>query len=123
MASQTHSTTVVRASSGRQTQSAADTDQLGGTTVFQTEQGVSSFADELSQLTASPAHQPSELQPSLRTRLARLMFNLFPLVVVAVFFWLQVQIDVQNTGLLRTLVIIMSVLVELGVIFIWSLFI
>lgn len=51
------------------------------------------------------------------------MFNLFPLAVVGGFFWFQVQIDAQNTGLLHTLVTIMSVVVELGVIFVWSLFI
>lgn len=85
------------------------------------------LVEELAQMTSSPVHLLPGLQLPLHARLARalksLLFNLFPFIVVAAFFWLQVQIDSQNTGLLRTLVLSMSVLVELGIIFVWSLFI
>jgi hypothetical protein len=85
------------------------------------------LVEELSQVTASPVHLLPGLQLPLQTRLAgalkSLVFNLFPFIVIAAFFWLQVQIDAQNTGLIRTLILIMTVLVELGVIFVWSLFI
>ena len=85
------------------------------------------LVEELSQVTASPVHLLPGLQLPLQTRVVRalksLIFNLFPLTVIAAFFWLQVQIDAQNTGLIRMLILIMSVLVELGVIFVWSLFI
>lgn len=101
--------------------------QPGDLVVCQADPGAKHLVDELSQITASPVHLLTGLQPPIQSRLARmlnrLLFNLFPFVVVAAFFWLQVQIDAQNTGTLHSLVIIMSVLLELGVIFVWSLFI
>lgn len=123
MATQTQSTSVssVGSLSDNQIRYDANTDRLDDMTVRQSER------DELARFTVSPTHRLSGAQIPLLTRLAhklgRLMFNLFPLAVVGGFFWFQVQIDAQNTGLLHTLVTIMSVVVELGVIFVWSLFI
>jgi hypothetical protein len=101
--------------------------QPGDLIVCQADRRGDRLVEELLQVAASPVHLLTGLQPPLQTRLARvlksLIFNLFPFIVVAAFFWLQVQIDAQNTGLIRTLILIMSVLVELGVIFVWSLFI
>lgn len=85
------------------------------------------LVEEISQVTALPVHLLPGLHLPLHIRITRalktLIFNLFPLIVVAAFFWLQVQIDAQNTGLIRTLILIITALVELGVIFVWSLFI
>lgn len=101
--------------------------QPGDLIVCQADRQGDRLVEELSQVTASPVHLLPGLQPPIQTRLARalksLIFNLFPFIVIVAFFWLQVQIDAQNTGLIRTLVLSMSVLVELGIIFVWSLFI
>jgi hypothetical protein len=54
--------------------------------------------------------------------IAWLIYNLIPLGVIAGFFWLQVQIDGRVTEhFVSKLLIIMSVLFELGVIVVWSL--
>jgi hypothetical protein len=99
----------------------------GDLIVCQADRGTDCLVEEISQVTASPVHFLTGLQPPLWIRLVhkltRLMFNLFPFMVIAAFFCLQVQIDAQTTGLPHTLVIIATVVVELGVIFVWSLFI
>jgi hypothetical protein len=101
--------------------------QPGDLIVCQANRQDSRLVEELSQLAPSPVRVLVGLQLPLSTRMARalksLIFNLFPFIVIAAFFWLQVQIDAQSTGLVRTLAIVMTVLVELGVIFVWSLFI
>jgi hypothetical protein len=117
---QTHSTSLpsARSSSGEQIQPDAETNRLEDRTARQT---------DVDEITAFPAQRLSRAQTTplafLMRKLSRLMFNLFPLAVVAAFFWLQVQIDTQNTGLPHMLVTIMTVVVELGLIFVWSLFI
>ena len=52
----------------------------------------------------------------------RMMFQAFPFVVVALFFWLQTQIGQQADGLAYQISLGATVLVEIGLIFVWSLF-
>jgi hypothetical protein len=49
-----------------------------------------------------------------------LTFNLTPFVIVAAFFWLQVQME-RGGAWLSKVEIGISVLIELGLVFIWSL--
>lgn len=69
----------------------------------------------------------SGLYPTLAKRLVRLVgracFEVTPLVIILVTFWFQIQISEQMTGLVNIIALIMSVLFELGLIFIWSLFV
>ncbi len=50
----------------------------------------------------------------------RLAFRIAPILIVAGFFWIQVQIDKLVTGLTHTLVLSLSVLIEFGLVFLWS---
>lgn len=52
----------------------------------------------------------------------RLLFQVFPFVIVGLFFWLQAQISAQAQGVVYQVAIGGSVIVELGLIFVWSLF-
>jgi hypothetical protein len=58
----------------------------------------------------------------LRGWIRRSLFNVFPFLVVGVFFWAQSQIGRQAQGWVSTFSIGMTVIVEFAVIFIWSLF-
>ena len=64
--------------------------------------------------------------PSAGTRLwtmtKRLMFNAFPFAVVALFFWLQMLINRQTHDVAYQFALGATVLVEIGLIFMWSLF-
>jgi hypothetical protein len=52
----------------------------------------------------------------------RALFDLFPFIVVGAFFWLQSQISSQSQGGVATFAIVLTVMLEFAVIFIWSLF-
>lgn len=54
--------------------------------------------------------------------LGRLLFNLLPFAVVGIFLWLQIQVGSQTSGLVGKVVLALTVIVELALIFIWSLF-
>ncbi len=58
--------------------------------------------------------------PYRMSRILRLVFRIAPILIVAGFFWIQVQIDKLVTGLAHTLVLSLSVLVEFGLVFLWS---
>ncbi|MBN1429847.1 MAG: hypothetical protein JXB07_15875 [Anaerolineae bacterium] len=122
MISRTHPAPSAQLSSDNQAPPGVDVERLGNLLLLPPAQ-----SSDLSQVATSPVCSVLGLQTPLRTRLmhqlSRLMFNLFPLLVVISFFWLQVQIDTQTTGFIHSLVMIMTVLVELGAIFVWSLFI
>lgn len=51
----------------------------------------------------------------------RLLFNAFPFVVVALFFWLQTVIMRQTHGAAMQAELGAAVLVEIGLVFVWSL--
>lgn len=99
----------------------------GDLIVCHTDQRAGRLGQELEETTPFPVHQLEGLRPTLAARLlrglGRLCFEVLPLVIVAAFFWLQVQIDTQVSGLAGTLVIVLTVLAEIGLIFVWSLFI
>jgi hypothetical protein len=84
------------------------------------------LAEELAEMTPFPVYLLASGRPTLAgrltRRLGRLAFDLFPLAVAAAFFWLQLRIDAQTTGLVNTLAILLTVVVEFGLIFLWSLF-
>jgi hypothetical protein len=52
----------------------------------------------------------------------RAMFQVFPFAVMALFFWLQIQINRQTHDLAYQIALGASALVEIGLIFVWSLF-
>lgn len=62
-----------------------------------------------------------ELVGRVIMRLAWFSYDLLlPLGIVAGFFWLQVRIDQNMTGIASTLVTLMSVVFEFGAIIVWS---
>jgi hypothetical protein len=101
--------------------------QPGDQIVCQIEQRTGSLGEELRETTSFPVHMLDGLRPTIlshiRRALGRLAFEIFPLVVVAGFFWLQVNLEAQLDGLLSNLAISLTILAELGLIFLWSLFI
>ncbi len=86
---------------------------------------------KLSQVLSSEAGAPvyvlSGLYPTLPQRgvrlIGRAVFEVIPLVIIVGTFWLQVQLSEQTTGVVNTIALILSVLFEMGLILIWSLFI
>lgn len=86
-----------------------------------------SLVEELRENMSFPVHIIKDTHPTLPSRighiLGRVIFEIFPLIVVAGFFWLQIRLEVQLEGVINTIAMILTVLVELGLIFIWSLFI
>lgn len=66
------------------------------------------------------------LRPSFVRRLwlaaRRVAFEATPFLIIVGFFWLQVQITGQTQGITTTLLTAMSVLFEIGLILVWSLF-
>ena len=50
----------------------------------------------------------------------RLVFWIVPILIVAGFFWIQVQIGALAAGLTHTLVMIVSVLVEISLVSLWG---
>lgn len=99
----------------------------GDQIVCHTEQQAGRLAEEIEATMPFPVHRLTGLHPTLLSRillvLGRMAFEIFPLVVVAGFFWLQINLDGQTKGTVNTIVMILTVLVELGLIFVWSLFI
>jgi hypothetical protein len=61
-----------------------------------------------------------QARPYWVNRALCLVFRIIPILIVAGFFWIQVQIDKLATGLTHTLVMSVSVLVEFGLVFLWS---
>jgi hypothetical protein len=53
--------------------------------------------------------------------LVRLLYEAVPLAIVAGFFWLEVQVDTAMTDPAKTLVLLLLMVFELGLIFAWSL--
>ena len=52
--------------------------------------------------------------------LARLVYGIAPLIIIAGFFLIQVQLDRVSSGWAHTILMSISVLVELGLIWVWS---
>jgi hypothetical protein len=52
----------------------------------------------------------------------RIVFEITPLLIIAGFFWLQFQIGARTEGILNSVLTAMTVVVEIGLIFVWSLF-
>jgi hypothetical protein len=73
-----------------------------------------------------PVIEVSGASPPIWMRLwapaGRALFQVFPFAVVALFFWLQIQINQQTHGLVYHIALGASAVVEIGVIFVWSLF-
>ena len=73
-----------------------------------------------------PVIEVAGAYPTLSVRLwasaKRLLFQIFPFAVVGLFFWFQTQIGAQVQGLVYQVAIGASVIVELGLIFVWSMF-
>ena len=58
----------------------------------------------------------------VRRFLGKLIFNLIPFVIVAVFFWIQTHID-RSGGLGGKAALAVVTVVEIGLVYLWSLFI
>ena len=75
---------------------------------------------------AIPVSEAPQAAPSATARFreaaGRLLFNAFPFGVVAAFFWLQALIDRQAHGTALQVEMGAAALVEVGLVFVWSLF-
>jgi hypothetical protein len=73
-----------------------------------------------------PVFAMTGLRPPLVRRLlgalARVVYEIVPFLIMGGFFWLQVQTANQTHGITTTILTILSVLVEIGLLYIWSLF-
>lgn len=73
-----------------------------------------------------PVFRIADLRPSLTLRLyrtvARLLFESAPLLIIIGFLWLQSEIGNQTSGYLNVALTVLSLIVELGLIVTWSLF-
>lgn len=73
-----------------------------------------------------PTLEISDALPPWRVRLlgyAKLMlFDLFPFILTGIFFWIQFQISSQGAGFMTKIALASTVIVEISIIFIWSLF-
>lgn len=65
--------------------------------------------------------QPSQWVAKMWRLAGKILFNLIPLIIAAVFFWLQAQIERQG-GSLSKFELSLTVVFELALVFIWSLF-
>jgi hypothetical protein len=72
----------------------------------------------------TPAYPLSDMKvsppPQRRQRLARLAFWPVALTTIAAFFWIQVLIEQTAQGLARTLLLLLSFGVELGLLLLWN---
>ena len=125
----THTTTVIRkqvVESSSWIKAAQIVARPGDLFVCHIEQRAGRVGQELEEITPFPVHLLSNLRLTVAVRVqravTRLVFELLPLVISVSFFWLQAQIDNQLSGLISTLVIILTVLAEIGLVFVWSLF-
>jgi len=77
---------------------------------------------ELPQRAAATRIDINKIGRSIRRFLGKLVFNLIPFAIVAVFFWIQIQIgdSIQGLGGKATLVVV--TVAEIGLVFVWSLF-
>ena len=73
-----------------------------------------------------PVIEVSGAYPSAAARLwglaKRAMFQVFPFAIVALFFWLQTRISQQTSGLAYEVALGATIVVEIGLVFLWSLF-
>lgn len=73
-----------------------------------------------------PACLLPDLYPSLATRLlrglGRLLFEVTPLLIIAAFLWLQIQVSAQTAGAANTMLTALTMVIELGLLVLWSLF-
>jgi hypothetical protein len=69
----------------------------------------------------------SGLYPTLPRRLLQLVgracFEVTPLLIILGTFWFQIRISEETTGIVNTIALIMTIIFELGLLFLWSLFI
>ncbi|MCL5996506.1 MAG: hypothetical protein M1546_10715 [Chloroflexi bacterium] len=63
---------------------------------------------------------PGGVPASLRQRAMRLIYFSLPLFIVALFFYLQISINVANVGIARTVLLVVSGLTEIGLIGVWA---
>jgi hypothetical protein len=64
---------------------------------------------------------PTRTQRWLRW-VARAIFEIIPLAIIIGTFWFQVQISSHTSGAVNTIAIMISLIFEFGLIFVWSLF-
>jgi hypothetical protein len=73
-----------------------------------------------------PVVEVSGAYPPWASRLLRVvrrvLFELFPIVVGGSFLWFQIQVGNQTGGWVRSAALAMTAIVEIGLIFVWSLF-